>query len=143
MDESSENINAEAYLPASIQNKNKSKKRPISDDDKMNVDDDTGFEGSVKKHVPKSKRKKFSNSEFWKIPLPAHRLEFFDDKILLSKIFISLMSSPQMHSIEGESAENIQSDRRAFTVADPFQHENWDSTKTSKDGIFTNCIDFH
>lgn len=73
MDESSENINANVFLPASTQNTNKSKKRAISEDDKMIVDDDTGIEGSIKKNAPKTKRKKFSNSEYRKIPVPAHR----------------------------------------------------------------------
>lgn len=77
MDEPIENINTEAFLPAAIQNKNKSKKRAISEDDKMIVDDDTGIEGSTKKNVPKSKRKKFSNAEFRKIAVPAHRLVTF------------------------------------------------------------------
>lgn len=73
MDESTENINAEQFLPATNQNKNKTKKRAISEDDKMIVDDETGIEGAVKKNVPKSKRKKFTNSEFRKIAVPAHR----------------------------------------------------------------------
>lgn len=73
MDEPNENINADEFLPTAIQNKNKTKKRAISEDDKMIVDDDTGIEGAIKKNVPKSKRKKFSNSEFRKIAVPAHR----------------------------------------------------------------------
>lgn len=90
MEESSENINAEVFLPSTIQNKNKSKKRAISEDEKMIVDDDTGIEGATKKSVPKSKRKKFSNTEFRKIPVPAHRLVLFVCFFLL--IFVPFLT---------------------------------------------------
>lgn len=38
-----------------------------------------------------------------------------------------IFSIRQIHSVEGELAENIQSDCRAFAVTDPFQHENQSS----------------
>lgn len=108
MDETNENISTEIFLPASTQNKNKSKKRAISEDDKMIVEDDTGIEGSTKKNAPKTKRKKFSNAEFRKIPVPAHRLVLIF--VLTSYPFdwwILSFRSFQIFRAKGELAQNI------------------------------------
>jgi len=94
MDKTSENINVDEFLPASIQNKNKTKKRDFDEDDKMIVDNDTGIEGAIKKNAPKSKRKRFSNAEFRKIAVPAHRYSALKENWL--KIFSPIVEHLQL-----------------------------------------------
>jgi len=92
MDDTTENINADEFLPASIQKK--TKKRPIGEDEEMIVDDETGIEGSTKKNASKTKRKKLSNSEYRKIPVPSHRYAALKENWL--KIFTPIVEHLQL-----------------------------------------------
>lgn len=61
------NINPASFLP-----KKKSKKRVLSENDSMQVDEITGIEGRSKDAVPRAKRSK-NVVESRKIAVPTHR----------------------------------------------------------------------
>lgn len=67
------NISTDDFLPQKS-SKKAGHKRTISfgDDDRMQIDDVTGIEGVRKTNAPKSKKKK-TNVEIRKIPVPSHR----------------------------------------------------------------------
>lgn len=75
------NIDADVFVPAKKGQLKAGKKRTISStqsgaddaDQLMQVDEATGIEGVRKTNAPKNKRKKHSNAEMRKIPVPAHR----------------------------------------------------------------------
>ncbi|KAJ6637175.1 RNA-binding protein pno1 [Pseudolycoriella hygida] len=74
--DSNENIDVAEFLPAPTKNKNKSKKRVLSEEDKMDVDENTGIDRSAKKNTSKPKRQKVSNSgksQVQKIRVPPNR----------------------------------------------------------------------
>lgn len=81
MDTDEVNLSADNFLPtASSHNKNKTttnaakgKKRTISDDNEMQIDEVSGIEGKAKSATQKPKRKKPTNLELRKIPVPSHR----------------------------------------------------------------------
>lgn len=67
------NISTDDFLPAKS-SKKAGQKRTISvgNDDQMQIDEVTGIEGVRKTNAPKSKKKK-TNVEIRKIPVPSHR----------------------------------------------------------------------
>lgn len=73
------NIDTDEFVPSKTAKNKAGKKRTISaslnidGDDKMQVDDATGIEGGRKSTAVKTKRKKFTNAEIRKIPVPPHR----------------------------------------------------------------------
>lgn len=85
------NIDTDEFLPSkSLKNtKNKAgKKRTLSstmdidEEQQMQVDDASGIEGARKSTAVKTKRKKFTNAEVRKIPVPPHR--FVSDPIIFT-----------------------------------------------------------
>lgn len=68
------NISTNDFLPTKS-SKKAGQKRTISfgDGDQMQVDEATGIEGTRKTNAPKSKKKKTSNVDIRKIPVPTHR----------------------------------------------------------------------
>lgn len=78
------NIDADEFLPSKPSKRSQQtkagKKRTIStrtvdndNDDQMQVDESTGIEGIRKTQAPKTKRKKHTNLEIRKVPVPSHR----------------------------------------------------------------------
>lgn len=79
--EAAANIDTDAFLPPSgrqqIKSTKHTKKRTISTaktgDEQMQIDESTGIEGTRKTQAPKNKRKKHTNVEIRKVPVPSHR----------------------------------------------------------------------
>lgn len=76
--EASTNIDTDAFLPPSGRQQPKAgKKRTVSTagngEEQMQIDETTGIEGARKTNAPKTKRKKHTNVEIRKIPVPPHR----------------------------------------------------------------------
>lgn len=72
----SSNIDTDAFMPPNGRQQQKAgKKRSISTtvEEQMQVDEVSGIEGARKTNAPKTKRKKHTNAEIRKIPVPPHR----------------------------------------------------------------------
>jgi len=92
----SANIDTDAFLPpAGRQQVKAGKKRTISTsagaEEQMQVDETTGIESARKTQAPKAKRKKPTNIEIRKIPVPSHRYTPLKDNWL--KIFEPLVEN--------------------------------------------------
>lgn len=89
----SANIDTGVFLPpAGRQQLKVGKKRTISTsagaEEQMQVDESTGIEGARKTNAPKTKRKKHTAVEIRKIPVPSHRFEHQNLKLLLYLLVI-------------------------------------------------------
>lgn len=82
------NIDTDEFLPSKTKQNKAGKKRTSSstmdiDEEQMQVDDTTGIEGGRKSTVVKTKRKKFTNAEVRKVPVPPHRFVFSSKSIYI------------------------------------------------------------
>lgn len=85
MDTEEVNLSTENFLPSSPTSLNKKqnttntkgKKRTLTDNDEMQIDEVSGIEGKAKSATQKPKRKKQTSLELRKIPVPSHRYNIF------------------------------------------------------------------
>jgi len=94
------NISVDEFIPAkTIQRKRKGENANNSTvstggDEEMQIDDASGIEGNRKSTAPKTKRKKHTNVEVRKIPVPSHRYTPLKDNWL--KIFTAVVENLQL-----------------------------------------------